>query len=479
MSRNAIMLRPEHNFSASAAVRVIALALVSALFFFAVLSDAEAAQTAATKKCVVIVPVDGDIEPALAYIIRRGVKEASRRNADALVLHMNTDGGRLDTATDIINIVRKFEKKGQTYTLVESKAFSAGAFIAAATKYIYMTPGSVIGAATPILMTGQEMPKSTEEKMTSAVRGLVRAAAEEQGHNTAVFEAMIDKDQGLNLNGIEIMPKGKILTLTSKEAETSYGKPPKPLLSAGTVASMDEMLARAGLAQAEIVKIEETGFERLARWIVKISPILMLAGIVGIYVEFKTPGFGLPGIFGGVCLLFFFFGHYIAGFSGHEAAMLFVLGVGLVLLELLFFPGTIVLGLSGFALVIVSLLMAMVDHYPSDPAIPSMPQLQLPIMNLSLAVAGSVVVIGLMARILPESKLFQSLVLQEAVRDGIPATLSRTGEIGVADSPLRPSGRAIFGERLEDVMTDNEFIEKGEGVKIISVEGTKITVEKV
>ena len=444
------------------------------------------AQTPSTNspaiKRVVIIPIQGDIEPALVYIVRRGIKEAKEKKADAIILHIDTNGGRVDSTTEIINILSRFEPQSQTYTLVDTKAFSAGAFISAATRHIYMTPGSVIGAATPILSTGQEMPKAIEEKMTSAVRALVRATAERHGHNTKVFEAMIDRDQGLTIDNKEIAPKGKILTLTAQEAEKKYGKPPRPLLSSGSVNSLESFLKLIDADKAEQIEIKETGFEKLARWIVKISPVLLLLGIVGIYVELKTPGIGLPGLVGGLCFLFFFFGHFIAGLSGQEVFIIFMIGVILVLVEIIIFPGTIFPGVMGVALIMTSLVLAMVDKYPADPMIPTITQLQQPLLNFSIALIGGIIAIGLLARYLPESRFLSRLAL--ATTSGTTSSSSHfdrisVGQIGVTLTPLRPSGKTQFGEHLTETTSAGEFIESNQSVRVATVENNKIIVEKV
>ena len=190
--------------------------------------------------------------PPLVYVVRRGVKEAMEANADALILDMNTDGGRVDVTEEIIQIISKF--KGPTVTYVNDRAFSAGAFISVATQKIYMAPQSVIGAAAPIMMspggTGAEnMPDTVEAKMTSAIRALVRAQAEKNGHNIEVVEAMIDKTKALTIDGEVLNKEGNILTLTDRQAAKEYGNPPKPLLSSGTVESLDALLAQAGLCR--------------------------------------------------------------------------------------------------------------------------------------------------------------------------------------------------------------------------------------
>lgn len=451
------------------------------LFLSVTFSQAQTLPThQAALKRVVIIPIQGDIEPALVYVVRRGIKEAKEKKADAVILHIDTNGGRVDSTTEIINILSRFEPQSQTYTFVDTKAFSAGAFISAATRHIYMAPGSVIGAATPILSTGEEMPKAIEEKMTSAVRALVRATAERHGHNTQVFEAMIDRDQGLTIDNKEIVPKGKILTLTSQEAEKKYGKPPRPLLSSGTANSLESFLKTIGADQAERIEIKETGFERVARGIVKISPILLLLGIVGIYLELKTPGLSLPGLLGGFCFLLFFFGHSIAGLSGQEVFIIFMIGIILVSVEMIIFPGTILPGVLGVVFIMISLVLAMVDKYPSDPLVPNITQLQQPLLNFSIALIGGMIVIGFLARYLPESHFFSKMALANTSGTLAPSLNPLSlGQTGIAITPLRPSGKAKFGEQLAEITSAGEFIEANQTIRVVAVEDNKIIVEKI
>jgi membrane-bound serine protease (ClpP class) len=438
---------------------------------------------------IYVIPVHDDIDPSMVYIIRRGIKEAIAAKADAIIIDMDTNGGRIDSTEDIITILNKFPNQDQLYTYINTKAFSAGAFIAAATHKIYMAPSSVIGAAAPIMMGSsggpQEMPKTVEEKMTSAVRALVRSNAQRQGHNPLVFDAMVDKDQGLTLSGKEIVPKGKILTLTNNEAETKYGNPPANLLSAGTSPTLDEVVKLISKDHPNIIKIEPTGFEQLARLIVFISPALIAAAMLCGYIEFKTPGFGVFGILAIVFAAIYFFGHYIAGLSGYENLVFFVVGVALIAIELFILPGHVVFGVLGACLVIFSLLKAMVDKYPMDPTIPTMPQLELPLRNMGLALVISFIGIILLAKILPKTPLYAALTLHK-VNEGysaIPVTNTHKaltiGSTGRAITLLRPAGTADFGDGPVDVITQGNFIPADTAISVVKVEGSVVTVETV
>ena len=434
---------------------------------------------------VYVVPIREDIMPPLKYLVRRGVKEAMEAKADVLILDMETNGGRVDTTEEIIEIINQFP--GRTVTYINNKAFSAGAFIAVATQEIYMAPQSVIGAAAPVMMApggGMEgMPESYEAKMTSAVRALVRTSAEKNGHNVEVVDAMVDRNKELKIGDTVISEKGELLTLTNIEAEQEYGEPPRPLLSLGTVEDMEDLLEHLGLEDAQVVAVESTGAEKLASWLTTISPLLLMVGMVGVYIELKTPGFGIPGIVGIVAFALYFLGGYIAGLSGLEWIVIFGIGLTLLILELFVFPGTLFLGLGGAALMLVALVMAMVDWYPGMPSIPSFNQFQEPLLDVLLASAIAIVIMMSLSRFILKTPIFRGLVSQTAsgvttVQRVAQEQITRLGETGICISALRPGGKAQFGAEVLDVISQGEMIPKGAKVRIIRFSGREPVVEQ-
>jgi len=307
-------------------------------------------------------------------------------------------------------------------------------------------------------------------------------AAERHGHNTDVIEAMIDKNKELKIGDKVLNEKGGILTLTNLEAEKEYGDPPRRLLSAGTAADIDAVLALLGMEGAQQVRIEPTGAEQLAFWLDLISPLLLLVGIVGLYIEFKTPGFGLPGIAGIAAFAVYFLGGYVGGLSGLEWAAVFVLGMALVVVELFVFPGTVVLGLAGAALMLVGVIMGAVDVYPGMPAVPSLPQLRLPLRDLVVAMAGSLVVAAALTRLLPHTELYHRMVSRSASAMAVETDRRRIqqsmlGQEGEAVSVLRPGGKAQFGDEIIDVITQGEMLPKGKRVRIIGFSAAEAIVE--
>src|SRR5262245_13729810 len=453
-----------------------------------------------TLRKVYILPIRENIMPPLVYLVRRGVKEAMEAKADLLVLDMETNGGIVGTTREIIQILNEF--KGESVTYVNKLAFSAGAFIAVATRRIYMAPESVIGAAAPVMLSPggggiQTVPDTYERKMTSAVRAMVRTSAEKNGYNIAVVEAMIDKTRGLTVtnvvngatNEVVIAKEGEILTLTNTEAEKEYGNPPKKLLSSGTVPDLDTLLQVLGYSGAERHNIKPTGMEQLGSWLNTLSPLLLIIGVIGLYIEFKTPGFGVAGIVGIAAFALYFLGGYVAGLSGAEWIIVFLLGLALVVVEVFVYPGTVMLGLIGAGLMLAAIIMAMVDVYPSPgpgwkPTLPSLDKFELPMQHLLFATIGGAIGIWLASRLLPKTTMYRAVVSQSASGIKTEAALEqqkklRQGQTGVTLSALRPGGKAQFGNEILDVISQGEMVPKGTTVRIIGYSGAEALVEVV
>src|SRR3954452_6556305 len=316
---------------------------------------------------VVVVPLRGEVGPSLLAFLRRAVKTAESNEASAIIFDMNTYGGRLDTATEIVNALNQI--KIPTYTFINTNAGSAGALIVIATQHIYMAPVSAIGAAAPILSTGEDLPATAKEKTISYWSALVRGSASKNGHNPDLAEAFMNKEKEVKIGDRIVHPKGAVLTLNAQEATEKING--KPLLAEAIVESITDLTRKAGL-KSSIASIDPTGFEQLAFLITALAPLLLLGGILGAYLEFKIPGVMWPGVISAICFGLFFLGHYLAGLAGWEVMAVFVVGIVLVLIEILFFAhSTIIFGVLGVFVIIASLLWTMIDHYPQQPFLPT------------------------------------------------------------------------------------------------------------
>jgi membrane-bound serine protease (ClpP class) len=434
---------------------------------------------------VVVVPLNGEIAPSQFLFLRRAQKSAESNGASAIIIEMNTYGGRLDTAEEITKLLNR--SKIPTYTFINTNAGSAGALIALATKHIYMAPVSAIGAAAPIQAGGQDLGDTAKDKTISYWSALIRGSAQQNGHNPDVGEAFMNKEKEVKIGDKVISAKGSLLTLNAQEATAHYDG--KPLLAAGIADSVTSVVRQAKLT-GRVVMVKPTGFERLAFWLTKLAPFLLLGGMLGLYLEFKMPGATIPGIVGGVCFALFFLGHYFAGLAGWEIAALFVAGVLLVLAEIFIFANsTILVGAIGVFLMLGSLVWAMLDRYPGEKFIPTVGMLRLPLMNLLFAIMVTAVVIALLARYLPRTSVYRRFVLSADIPSGpslsgAPRAFHTSSDVaagvkGKAVTTLRPSGKAQFGDDVVDVVTEGEFIAADTDVVVVSADGMRVVVRAV
>ena len=348
-----------------------------------------------------------------------------------------------------------------------------------------MAPVSAIGAAAPILATGEDLPVTAKEKTISYWSALVRSSAIKNGHNSDIAEAFMNKDKEVKIGDRIVHPKGAVLTLNAQEAiEKINGK---PVLADGVVDSIVDLTKKAGL-KGNVVTIEPTGFEQVAFWITALAPLLLLGGILGAYLEFKIPGATWPAIISAICFALFFLGHYLAGLAGWEVVALFVLGMVLVLIEILFFAhSTIIIGVLGVFLMLGSLLWTMIDRYPGQNFFPTGKMLAVPLLNMLIAIVGSFIVIALLARYLPRTSIYRRFALMDSNPPGpslvgVPRQFATAlaltpGTPGTAVTVLRPSGKARFADHVVDVVTEGEFIAPQTPITVTQADGMRVVVK--
>ena len=303
---------------------------------------------------------------------------------------------------------------------------------------------------------------------------------------------MIDKDYELKIGDTVIKPKGELLSLTASEASKTYGDPPHALLAAGTAKNTEDLLGQKfGPGGYEIVRFDVTWSEQLAVWLNAIAPVLMGLGVICLFIEFKTPGFGFFGVAGIVLLAVVFLGHYVAGFSGHEPMILFALGLLLLALEVLFFPGVAVMAVSGVALMLGSLVWAMADIWPNEPLTitTSGEVFLLPLVNLGAGLALALVLGVFLVRFLPKGWLWDRMVLQTAVAtaaqvsgaapEAVGEAEELVGRQGVVVTPLRPAGEVEIGGRRYPARLELGSAAAGTTIVVTGRMDFGLTVEKI
>ena len=294
------------------------------------------------------VPVTGVVEMGLAPFIERAIREAENAGASFVVLDIDTPGGRVDSAERIADAIS--DSGVPVYAFVNRRAFSAGALISLATRGIYMRPGSVIGAATPVDGSGTK----ASEKIVSAMRSEMRALAESQGLDPAVAEAMVDESLAIP----DVVEAGQLLTLTTEEAvRIGY---------ASQTADFDTLLSDLGVSGAQVTDVGVNWAERFVRFFSHpvVSPFLLSLGFLGLFIEIKTATFGLAGLAGMLSLSLFFGSHLILGLAGWEDLLLFGAGVLFVIVEVILIPGFGLFGIVGIAGIAGGIYMSLLGSLP-------------------------------------------------------------------------------------------------------------------
>jgi membrane-bound serine protease (ClpP class) len=429
------------------------------------------------------------------FFLTRSIQAAKAANADAVILDMHTPGGRVDymmqMRDDLIDL------KMPTYTYVNKEAISAGSLLAVTMDKIVMAPVSSIGGA-QVISGAQELPEKTERKMTSILKSNVRSTAKYKGHPVRICEAFVDSE--IEIPGLT--PKGEVLTLDQDEAVSVMGltdladPTSSRTLAAFIAEDVEDLLKQEGLWPAKILNYELTWSEKLARFLMKIKILLLLIGLGALFVEVKTPGVGVPGAIGVTALALFFWGNYVADMAGYVEVVLFALGMALLLIEIFIIPGFGLAGVSGIALIIASLILAMVKLPPPD--IPGMEfnygLLSRAIWTVIIAFGGMIPLLIILYYLLPKTPGFRGLILDPAqvaaevakakpVHTGLSLLDKEESTVllgmeGIALTDLRPAGTARFGKRRLDVITEGDYIDAGERVKIASISGNVHVVVK-
>ncbi len=409
---------------------------------------------------VVRLDVHGTIENGLAPYLARGVRQANEAGAAAIYLDLDTPGGRVDAAERIADAVRA--SKIPVYAFVNPRAYSAGALIALSTDGIYMRPGAVLGAATPVDGQGTKMP----EKYVSAMRAEFRALAEEQGLDPRIAEAMVDESLGVP----GLAQRGQLVTLSTTEAlRVGYAK--------AQVGSESELLTAVGLEGARVETVEINWAELVVRFLTNpvVSPLLLSLGVLALLAEFKAGTHGLGLLVGFSSLGLFFGSSLVLGLAGMEEVILLALGLVAILVEVFLLPGFGVAGVLGALLVGAAVVLAMLGNFPTSTDV----------VQALLVLGASVIITAAVAyawlRHLPNSRRFAGLVHRESVQaaEGYVSALPRgelVGRHGTAITDLRPAGVAnVDGERI-DVVTEGEYIGSGSRVEIVRAEGYRHVV---
>jgi membrane-bound serine protease (ClpP class) len=516
--------------------RDFAIVVIGMLLVGLVLAaESKDASTSGTNQKAAIITCKGDIDYGLYKSLKRRTQIALDSGVKYLIYEIGTYGGVLESADDISKyfILDLPVKNGNVHTVafITTEAISAGSLISVSCRDIIMLQNTTIGDCAPITL-GMKLEGVEREKAESFTRVAFSRAAQANGYPESLLKAMVTvqlevyrirnlqtgkyeffegdrlpKDTSLyDLNNKELINKNdELLTLTASQAY-EYG------IARAVVKDQNEALdflaRRDGITFEERPFVLETTWsEEVARWLnsTTVMGILIALALLGVYMEFSSPGLSLPGLVAAICIVIIIGSKYMSGLANWVEVVVLLIGVLLLLLEFFVIPGFGIAGFVGIFFVIAGIFGMLVKNSPEQLPWPQGPSgwsdFNSGIIVIFAGLTGFIVLAVLLSKYLPKIPIANRMVLnppQEIIEkqqqgssgtdDTVDSTrISQTsivppvqvGQQGISISQLRPAGKAIFNGRRLDVVSRGEVIEADRKIIVELIEWNRIVVKEI
>ena len=436
---------------------------------------------ASGKPLVYKIDIKKEIDKTSQIYLHKGLAEARSLGADAVLLHLNTYGGLLESADSMRTAI--LYSPIPVYVFIDNNAASAGALISIAGKKIYMRKGAGIGAATVVNQTGEGMP----DKYQSYMRAMMRATAEAHGKDTVISgrdttfkwirdpkiaEAMVDDRVSIP----NLIDSGKTLTLTSEEA-LKWG------FCDGIAESVNEVITKyMQYEEYELKSFAPSWLDNLRGFLMNpiFQSLLIMIIIGGIYFELQTPGIGFPSIAAITAAVLYFAPLYIEGLAANWEILVFFIGLILIAFEIFVIPGFGITGITGSLLIITGLTLALLNNINFNFEDVNGFEIGRSIIVVLVGVTvGFGMMLWLSSRIGakgPLRKIALDTDLEKATSSPVLSAL--IGKEGKAATVLRPSGKVVIDSNYYDGVSESGFIEEGTNVIVVRFENAQVYVEK-
>ncbi len=465
-------------------------------------------------RTAVIIPLAEDINPLSGAILKRKFAEAVESGADVIIIDIESPGGFTYVTFELMDMILD-AKDVETVAFIERDAISGAALVSLACDKIIMLPNARIGDSGEIVMGEDGAFRYTEAKSRSVLAQKVRDTAEATGRPVALAEKMTDKD--MVVFAATHKEDGTVRYFSDKEwlsrEDTDQWQRGKPIREAGkemfftangrraaelgfidqTIDSREELAETLGVSEP-IPVLQRTWVDGLII-VLNSGPmtfLLLVIGMIALVIELGAPGMGIGGLVSTLCFGLFFWSRFLGGTAGWLEVTLFVVGLFFIAAEMFVIPGFGIAGVSGLALTLGSLVMAsrrfLLPQYGED-----FTGLGMDVLTVMAAFAGFLVAMLFLANYIGEIPGFSRLTLKPQVAldgpggfatDASNPTLPgwqrvEIGDMGETISPLRPSGKMIVDDFSVDVVTEGDFVDRGEQVKVIGKQGAKVIVRPV
>ncbi len=492
-----------------------------------------------------IIPITKEISDVTTVSIKRRVEEALADGVQVIIFELNTPGGYVTSALEICNYIKNLEGV-RTIAWVNADAYSAGSMIAVACDEIVMAKASTLGDCGVILggPTGpSEVPEELRAKAESPVLEQFRDSAARHGYDTLLCEAMVvkeyevfwienietgerrfvetkekdelvDSPKTTRVLGVEVPaiganePRWRLVESFEDPVTGNEMKVDQPVVRSTELLTMNQSRAHAfgfskGIAKdeedlrdrygltGEMRRIDFTWSEVFTRWLTSmpVRAFLLIVVFLGAYVEFNTPGVGVPGLVALIALGIFLGAPFVTGLANVWEIVIIVIGLVLLGVEVFVLPGFGVPGVTGVLCIIIGLLATFVPESPDGfpihwPALtPAMDGLKSGVTTLAAAITLSIAGMIALSRYLPQMPYLRDIVPanptpSDVIIDDPYVGAARLGDIGETVSPLRPAGKARFGTMLVDVISQGDLIGQGSRVEVVERHGNRVVVRE-
>lgn len=421
------------------------------------------------KAKVMVMEIRDEIDPRMLRYVKLSLGHAEQIKADYVIIDMDTYGGALTDAKEIVDLIMDFKKP--IWVFVNSDAASAGALISIACDSIYMSPGASIGAATVVEGDGKAAP----DKYQSYMRSIMRSTAEENHRDPRIAEGMVDERVVID----SVKQAGKVITFTTNEAIAHHYCEAK-------VNSIEEILKRNKVSNYEVDYFKLGATEKIIAFFLNpfISGLLILIIIGGIYFELQTPGAVFPIAAGLVALVFYLVPYYLNGLAEYWEIIALMVGIILLIAEIFIIPGFGVAGILGITLTIVSLILIMLNNdYFNFEFVPLGDIVKATFAAIG-GITGGVLLLFFGGARLTQTKAFKRIALTDTQESSQGYSVRNNeqnliGKAGIAHTVLRPSGKVLIDGNVYDAFTRGEYVQKGDAIEVIGTEGITLKVKSI
>ena len=423
----------------------------------------------AQKTQVMVMEIKETIDPRMKRYVDLAIEHAKETETDIVIIEMDTYGGVLTDAKEIVDAIMHYEKP--VWVFINSDAASAGALISIACDSIYMSPGASIGAATVVESTGQKAP----DKYQSYMRSIMRSTAEENGRDPRIAEGMVDEN--LELDSISLA--GQVITFSTTEA-IQYG------YCEGKVNNIEEILEKNRVGDYNLYHFRLSGTEKVIAFFLNpfISGLLILVIIGGIYFEMQTPGVGFPGMAALLALVLYLVPYYLNGLAENWEILALFSGIILLALEIFVFPGFGVAGIAGISLMVLSMILIMLNNDFFNFKFVPMSEIMFATAATLGGITGGIALLFAGGSRISRSRFFRRVALTDTQErsQGYTSNFIREpmqGKVGKTYTVLRPSGKVLIDGQVFDAYTRGDYIDKDVEVIVTSEEGTSLQVRRL